>query len=353
MTASLESAFTEHRPVDSCRSLLISGVNWLGDSVMSATSIQALKRSRPDLAVTVLVKSGLIPLWQMHPDVESVIELRETLPGALMTASKLRSRKFDSSLVFPHSFRSALIPFLAGIPERIGLSGHHRDWMLTSVVRIDERTRRRHQAFEYLDMAGMNAVERLEPPRFVVPDDIAAGCRERLAVSLKDRAGAPIVGIVPGAAYGPSKRWPADRFSEVGQRLLARDSCAIIVLGGGRDKPVCAETAAGIGPTAADFSGTTTIQEFAGMLSMCSVVVANDSGGMHLAAAMGAKVVALFGITDPEITGPIGEGHRVITGEAVERGRELPRDSERAARAMNSIVPEKVFEAVHDLLHKQ
>lgn len=351
MTASLESASTEPRaPVDMRQHVLISGANWLGDSVMSAPAIEAVKRHRPDLALTVLVKSGLIPLWRMHPDVESVVELRETLPGALMTASKIRTGEFERALVFPHSFRSALIPFLAGIPERVGLSGHHRDWMLTRVVRINEDVRGRHQSFEYLSVAGMDEMERPGPPRFVVSDETTARCRKRLEAKLKDRVGMPIVGIVPGAAYGPSKRWPAARFAQVGRRLQSDNACAVIVLGGMSDKPVCSETAVGMGSTVPDFSGTTTIQEFAAMLAMCNVVIANDSGGMHLAAAMGAKVVAIFGITDPEITGPLGDGHRVITSEDPDRRRELARDSERAARALHSIAPDTVIQAACDLL---
>ena len=155
-----------------------------------------------------------------------------------------------------------------------------------------------------------------------------------------------LVGMVPGASYGPAKRWPTDRFAEVARYLVEQKDFLVAVLGSSREESICAEVASVAGPGAINLAGKTSLPEVAGILSLCNVVVSNDNGGMHLASAVGTRVVAVFGLTDPATTGPIGDRHRVIQAEGVRGARDLPRESEEARRALEAIEPAVVYDVV-------
>ena len=160
------------------------------------------------------------------------------------------------------------------------------------------------------------------------------------------------MGLLPGAARGPSKQWPPDHFIAVGRQLAARPGCRIVVFGARDEASLCRAVAEGIGPAAITLGGETTLSELAALLGLCRVVVANDSGGMHLAAAAGARVVAVYGLTDPAKTGPIGHGHRIVCAEGRPRSRDIRRNSREAKDALASIRPDRVLEAVMELLER-
>lgn len=335
---------------DSSSEALISGLNWLGDSIMSMPAIQVFRRRNPTQHITMLAKSWLLPLWRLHPDVDSVIELQEGAVATLQGALSVRRRSFNRAFVLPNSFRSALIPFLAGVPERVGMPGHCRGWMLTRSVLPPSEDHRRHQAFEYLHLMGLDDVNAPEPPAVSLDEETVQGCRERLVQSLSDYGSGCLVGMLPGASYGLAKRWSPEKFAEVGRHLVQRENCLIAVLGSSAEEPICAEVAAQAGSQAVNLAGKTSLAELAGILSLCSAVVSNDSGGMHLAAAVGAKVVAIFGLTDPETTGPLGSGHHIVRARDVVVGRDLERDSEKAQQALLSIKTEDVIDATLGIL---
>ena len=328
--------------------LLVCGPNWLGDSIMSMPAIQSLRRRRPSCRITLLVKPKMEDLWRMHPAVADVVTMREGIGGLRRTVGTVGMGKFDASLIFPNSFRSALVPYLARVPVRAGMRGHWRDWMLTHVVDAPGEPARRHQQWEYLEIAGM-ADETAEPeaPHLSVPDTIVAGTRERLAAAGKG----VWVGLIPGAARGPSKQWPPEHFIETGRGLTSKSGCRILILGTSSEAELCGRVAEGIGRAALNVAGETTLAEFAALLEQCRVVVANDSGGMHLAAAVGTPVVALYGLTDPGKTGPLGAGHRVIRhDESGPSARDIARDSSEARDALRAIAPEIVCRSVLEQL---
>lgn len=338
MTGSPGFASAERRPV------VICGLNWVGDSIMAMPALQAFAASRPDAAVVAVVKPGVAALWRMHPAVAATVELGPGLNGALGAAGTLRSTGAQVAYVLPHSFRSALAPFAAGIPERIGLPGHARDFLLTRVVRPAPRQGREHQAYEYLDLLapmadGLPAVS-LTPP----PD------AERRAAEWMGPG--RWVGLLPGAARGPSKQWPVGRFAEVGRRLVrSHADVQVVVLGARGEQGLCREVEAAIGSNRVpNLAGRTTFSEWAAALRRCAVVVANDSGGMHLSVAVGTPVVALFGITDPAKTGPLGACRILQRGG--ERSRDVPRDSRRAREQLAAIEPAEVEEAVESFLSR-
>lgn len=329
--------------------ILVCGVNWLGDSIMSMPAVDALKDRFPASRITMLVKSGLAPLWRMSPSINEVVDFRDSVFGVASVARALAAQEFDRAFIFPNSFRSALIPRLAHIPERIGMRGHFRARMLTLVIEPPADTSRAHQAWEYLNIVGLaDGRDEVNLPRLHTPKHILDECRARL----ERYSGADWVGLVPGSARGPSKRWPAEYFVKVGRRLAALNGCAIAVFGSREDVPVCAETAAGIGERVLDLGGRTSLPELLALLGMCRVVIANDSGGMHLAAAAGTRVVAIFGMTDPALTGPLGPGHRVISRAGVSHSRDIGRNLPQARESLKSIEPDLVYSAAFEILEE-
>ncbi|MBA4388040.1 MAG: lipopolysaccharide heptosyltransferase II [Verrucomicrobia bacterium] len=328
--------------------LLICGPNWLGDSVMSFPAIQVLKRKLPECRITVLVKPGVAPLWRMHSGVDKVIELNEGLPGTIASAMDIKERQPDLAFVFPNSFRSALIPFLGRVPVRVGARGHSRSWMLTKVVdTAPEDLLHRHQAWEYFKIVGLTSEDgkgekpKVQAPKAVI-DDVKASFRIDPGISW--------IGLIPGAAHGPSKRWPADYFAEAGGSLSSAYGCGILVFGTASEREVCERICSKIGGKALNLAGRTSIPDLVVLLGLCRTVVTNDCGGMHLAAMGGVRVVAVFGVTDPVRTGPIGDDHAIVLAEGFEHSRDVPSDSPEARDAMQSIVPERVVNAARKIL---
>ena len=333
-------------------SILIVGLNWLGDCVMSLPAIALLRRRMPDAHLTLLTKPGLTPLWTLFPAIDEVLVLSAGCAGLWGAARAVRSRACDRAYVLPNSVRSALVPYLARIPVRRGLQGHVRRWLLTDVVRPIPGPGFEHQKCEYEEVVGLESDRDLwRLPLLVAPDSARERARVLLAESDEGgAAGGRTIGMFPGAARGPAKRWPAERFAAVARRLAAEEGCRVLLFGGAADAESCTAVAQDAGPGLVNLSGRSTIPDLAALVSLCRCVVSNDSGGMHLAAACGVPVVAIFGLTDPARTGPLGTGHRIVAAEAFHRWRDVPRDSAGARRALASISVDRVYAAARELL---
>ena len=339
MTGSLASASADRPP-----RVVVCGVNWIGDTVMSLPALQAYRAAHPDRHLALLVKPALADLWALSPVPDEVLRLEPGVGGMRRTVARVREGAFDEAFVLPHSFRSALVPFLARVPRRCGMPGHGRDFMLTRVVPPRGGTGREHQAYEYLDLLTPGTDQLARP---ALCPDAAAMARAR---ALLEPASARWIGFLPGAARGPSKQWPAAHFGELGRRLCAEQGVNVAVMGSPSEEPLCREVAAAAGPGAVNLAGRTDLPTWVALLAACAAVVGNDSGGMHLAAAAGTPVVALFGITDPAKTGPLGPARIIQHGRR--KARDVPRDSREARLSLASIAPAEVYEAVCESLKK-
>ncbi len=323
---------------------LVIGLNWLGDAVMALPALHALRRrTRFD----ILSKPGVAPIYVLSGLVDQVHLLHPGAAGVWRAARAARAAGYDQVYVMPRSVRAALTAWLAGIPRRIGLPGRARYGLLTEVVAPRRDQERAHQQREYMtlmendgDAAGQAEIW------LTIPDTARREAQARLEAL---NPGGPWAFLFPGAARGASKQWPKERFAEVGRRLI-QSGGRVFVCGAGRELGVCAWATAHIGAGAFNLAGETTLAELAALLSCAKVVVANDSGGMHLAAAVGAPVVAIFGLTDPAITGPLGKGHRILQAPGAARGRDVPRRSEAAARALAAVSAASVAEAAIEIM---
>jgi len=329
------------------RQLLVCGLNWLGDAILAMPALQVLHFHHADAEITLLTPPSLAPLWEMHDAPTRILPLPKKGRSLRPTLQTLRELDIETAYILPHSFRSVLPPFLAGIPQRIGLPGHFpRDIMLTEVRHPAGGPGRSHQVYEMLDLFFPKQHRRaFAPPKLVVPTEIREAMRAKLA-SLPQ----PWITIIPGAARGPSKQWPAERYAETAAALVAQTGGSIITLGTKSERNACQQVAAASAPNGLNLAGETTLQELAAVLSLSALALCNDSGGMHLAAALGTPLVALFGITDPDSTGPLGQRFQILQ-HAIQRTRDIPRHSAEARKALAAISTTEVLQTALQLLH--
>ncbi len=327
--------------------ILIVGVNWLGDSIMSMPAIEVLKKENPDFEIAIAAKEKLVDLWKLFPCCAEVLAIEEGGGGTLETSKAIRAHSFDRAYVFPNSFRSALLPFMASVPRRIGMAGHARKAMLNEVtLPLSEDAGMRHQAWEYADILGVKPDAFPFLPALTIPDQ----AREKADALLRGQKGMRLA-LIPGAAFGDAKRWPAEHFCEVGARAARELGVSVIVLGAPSEAAICRQIADEIGPSAISVAGKTDLAAMAALLQRCEAAVSNDCGGMHVAAAMGVKIVAVFGVTDPEKTGPLGEGHRIVRATGCEGARDISREARKVARErLASIDPERVFNELQSII---
>ncbi len=326
---------------------LVYAPNWLGDAVMAMPAVQRWRAGHPGARLTVLTKKGNAGLWRMHPAVDDVLVLEPGTRGTFHTAAEVRRRGFDEAILLPNSFRSALIAWWAGVRRRRGVATHGRSLLLTDRVALSEVPGDRHQSRETAPILvpawRRDGTDTLPPPEIAVPDDVRRDVSGRFGLDGAEWR----LGVIPGAARGASKRWP--HFAEAAAMFARRKGGNGIVLAMGTpgeaalcDEVVAAASAAGARAVSA--AGKTGMEEFAALLSLCDVVLCNDSGGMHLAAAVGAGVVAVFGLTDWTRTGPLGARAVAVHRPEVEGRRAIARESAEAAAVLASIPPEWIVD---------
>ncbi len=341
-----DASLSPHRRVGGGR-VAVMVPNWLGDSVMAMPALQTFCRRQRIGQVTIVAKARVLPLWQMHPNAGLCVELGADAAAVWTAARRLARERVAVCYVLPNSMRAALVPLLARVPERIGQRGHRPPGLLTTVCAAPAGPEHVHQAWESMVVFGNPLSDALEPVRLNIPGAAVGPCVQHFG--LQGREELPLMAVAPGAAYGPSKRWPAAHFVAAARGLVEATGCRVAVIGARAEAALGAEVAAGIGPAAVNLAGATSIPELAALLERCRVVVCNDSGAMHLAAAVGTPVVAVYGLTDPFKTGPLGENHRLVMTADVARGRDLARDSATARQVLAEIAPERVIAEALDV----
>jgi heptosyltransferase-2 len=284
---------------------LVVAPNWIGDAVMSLPVLAALSRAASGRRITVLASKGPAAIYRAQGSADEV----RTASGLLADSLAMARGGFSEAWLLPNSFRSALVPFLAGIPERIGYASDRRTALLTRSLPPPPRTD--HQLRDYDPLLRSRGVEPDRgSPRLPIPVEAAALADAALSRAGLSRDGSVVL-LAPGAAFGWTKRWPPARFGRLADALAARGRESALVIGPG-EEPLAREVlraASGAVPVIGldlDPVGV------AAVAARARVVVANDSGPMHLAAAVGTPVVALFGPTDPGRTGPTGVACEVL-----------------------------------------
>jgi heptosyltransferase-2 len=315
--------------------------NWLGDIVMALPALAMARRGMPASHLAMALPAAFAPIGAEAIDgaPDAVIAIRDGDRGGRGEAAALREARFDRAMLLTNSFRSALVARRARIRERWGYRGAWRSALLTRA--IPRPHGRVHQSEYYRAlMRALDMPDADVPPRIRVRPSTAARGRAAL-----ERAGvdpeAPLVGIAAGAAYGYAKRWPPGRVAAVIGQLQARGVRAVLV-GTAGDRATGREIESAASPV--NLIGRTDLAELMGVIARCRAFLSNDSGAMHLAAALGVPVVAVFGPTDERATAPVGD-HTVLTADVFCRPcmlRECPIDH----RCMKRITADAVAEAL-------
>ncbi|MEI8288033.1 MAG: lipopolysaccharide heptosyltransferase II [Verrucomicrobiota bacterium] len=384
------------------RHILVRGVNWLGDAVMTTPALLRLRERFPNARITLLCPEKLEDLWLHHPAVNEVISFSST-EGVWRVSRKLRHGRgleilrsakgrfhaspvgvpprFDLALVLPNSPRAALEVFLAGIPQRVGYARQWRNLFLTQAVasrpeavkmrkrtvaeinqlvadgncgeqKATSKSSAAHQLHEYLHLVAACGASR-EPlaPQLTVTSEEIEFVKSEFNLNGRSYSG-PFFGLNPGAEYGSAKRWPAEKFIKAAIEIQRQTDCTWVVFGGRADKVLADTIERGIDSNVCNVAGQTSLRELMALLKTCRVLLTNDTGPMHIAAALGTPVVVPFGSTSPELTGPGLPGdprHRLLKSNAPCAPcflRECPIDF----RCMNGISVERVVEAVLNAL---
>lgn len=322
--------------------LVIRAPNWLGDAVMALPALAAVRAGLPDANITIAAIPAVAPVFEEETSAAPDAVL--TLPDRKREAATLAEGKFDAALLLTNSFRSAWTVKRAGIPERWGYAANLRGWLLTT--RIRKPRERVHQSRYYAALVaglGFEAAESL--PKVSVRPDTARRAAELLGKH-NLTASTRLVGFAPGAAYGYAKRWPPPRVADVMSRVSTTLGAVPVLLGAAGDREAGREIESLVpaGTAFVNLIGRTDLRQLAGILARCSAFVSNDSGAMHLAAAVGVPVTAVFGPTDERVTAPLGD-HDVILQKVFCRPCML-RDCPIDHRCMKRISSDQVFDSL-------
>jgi len=294
--------------------IVIVAPNWLGDAVMALPAVADARRHFAGAHLAVAARGSVAPLFTMVEGIDAVV----TLPGRggvrgvttwTADAATLASGSFDTALLLPNSFATALAARRAGIPERWGFATDWRGRLLTRAVPAPREPL--HQAGYYQALTRAMDIP-AGPLHARVRTD--AACARDLLREVGSDPDEPFVVFAPGAAYGRAKQWLPERFAELAGLIIRERGWSVLLVGSAADRATCADICARVPPggtrlnRAIDLSGQTDLASLAGVLSLSHAVVSNDSGAMHLAAAVGAKVVAIFGATSEARTAPLAAG---------------------------------------------
>lgn len=313
---------------------LVRSPNWLGDAVMSQRTVRAFKHGRPDARLSVLTPAKLEAFWKSISEVDEVITFSET-DSVLAIAGRLRGR-FDAAILLPNSLRSAAEAWLAAIPRRVGFRGHSRSMLLTQIIDEPQKkkaARPKHHADRYWQIAKVCGAKP-PPATWVRHSPLSEGAT---------------LGVCPGAEYGPAKQWPADRFRKTMELVSREIACSWVIVGTQSDGRIAAEILEGFQGNAEDLTGKSSLSELIERLTKLRVLLTNDTGTMHLADGFGVPLVAVFGSTEPRLTGPRSPSSIVLRHQ-VECSpcflRECPLDF----RCMRAVSPEEAAKAILALL---
>ncbi|KIX12891.1 lipopolysaccharide heptosyltransferase II [Dethiosulfatarculus sandiegensis] len=305
------------RPLDktSVRRILVRGANWVGDAVMTLPAVKALAESCPRAEVHVLAKPWVAPVYQACPEVKNVVlyeakTRHQGLKGGLALVGELKKGGYDWAVLFQNAFQAALIAFLARIPVRLGYDSDARKMLLTHPVTRTKEDRSVHETSYYLNVLyQLGLIDQAPLPEGVCPELCPLEQDRLWAGDFLAEKGAQgrLLGLAPGAAFGPAKCWPAERFSAAA-RLLEQDGFETVLLFGSKgEQKACQEVSQGLGDLKTlNLAGATSLGQALALLERLDLFITNDSGLMHAAAALGAPTVAVFGSTNPVTTSAKG-----------------------------------------------
>jgi heptosyltransferase-2 len=305
------------------RKIMVRATNWIGDAVMSLPALAALQARFPEAEIVPVVKPWVSDIYKHYPPVRRHFlfdphGLHRGPSGFARLIHELRAEQFDAAILFQNAFHAAWMAWRARIPNRIGYARDGRASLLTEAIDPPPPAAYGHQIFYYLHLLFRSGlISRPEPPQPLTETWLRVNSEERgWATGYLESLGLQgprfLIALMPGASYGPAKRWPSDRFAALADRLIAALNADVLIFGSQEEKALAEQIAQEMTHTPIIIAGEATLGQSISLLEQCRLVITNDSGSMHVAAALALPVTAIFGSTDPQATGPLGPYARVV-----------------------------------------
>jgi heptosyltransferase-2 len=336
--------------------IMVRTPNWIGDAVMSLPALDALRARFPEAETVLVAKPWVSEVYQGNPAVSRVIvydsEGEHRGRGFRKLVRSLREEQFDAAILFQNAFHAAWMAWQARIPIRIGYARDGRSALLREAVEVPSPAAIGHQVYYYLHLLFRAGVIDKFEPIHEIRVDLTDSEKQWASRQLKALGlGGPrfLVGLNPGASFGPAKRWLPDRYADLADRLISALQADVLIFGSDAENTLAEAVACKMEHTPSLVAGQTTLRQLMSLLAQCHLVVTNDSGPMHLAAALGVPVVAIFGSTNERATGPLGPRVRVVKRQVACSPcglRECPIDF----RCMTSVTVEDVFTTALELV---
>ncbi|HEC13835.1 MAG TPA: lipopolysaccharide heptosyltransferase II [Acidiferrobacteraceae bacterium] len=330
--------------------ILVIGPSWIGDMVLAHSLFQVIRRRLPHGTLDVVAPSWSASLLMRMPEVDGVVELdcghgKLGLVRRYTLGRKLRRRHYSQAIVLPNSFKSGLVPHWAGIPHRTGYRSELRGTLFTDYRRLDKQALPRLvDRFVALGVDANALLPRVPMPRLQVSTHQRDDALGRLGLA---RPQNPLLILCPGAEYGPAKCWPPDHYGAVARHYIDQ-GWMVWVVGSARDRSIAEKINSLVGGRCTNLVAMTSLLEAVELLSLADQVLSNDSGLMHVAAALGRPVVALFGSSDPGYTPPLGDQVHILSLDLACRPcfkRECPLGH---GRCLTELKPSQVIRAMKD-----
>ena len=340
-------------PRKGLNSILIRGTNWIGDAILTLPAMAAIRATYPHAHIAVLAKPWVADIYSLFSDVDEVIIYEnkyDTPAGVFRLANVLKKRNFDAAILLQNAIESAIIAFAARIPLRTGYDSDGRGLLLTHSVKRTKEIRKVHQIDYYLEMVkalGCVAVDRqMRLDARINPQDAQSVVKKYLPETNK-----AIIGIAPGATYGPAKRWLPERFAAVADKLSDSFPLQGILFGSKSDWETAEDVRKAALSELINLAGKTNLREAIYLISQCRLFISNDSGLMHIAGALNIPTVAIFGSTNPVTTSPAGSKTTIVHQDA-DCSPCLEETCPTDFRCMKLISVENVFAAAQSILNK-
>lgn len=300
------------------KKILFRSPNWIGDAVMALPALEGLKEAYPEAEITVMAKPWVAEVFKESEFVSDIFiydakERHRGLFGFFTLIDDLKEKKFDLAFLLTNSLSSAMIAFLANIPLRVGYVRDMRGFLLTNGLPFDRvQAALTHEAMyfqEVLTLVGGESDPKRNPQINITKEEEAKGKK-----IIKDKGffDKPLIGVFPGASFGPSKKWYPERYKETLNELCTKYDAYPVIFGGAGDVEAAREIKKDLKLRFLDLSGKVSLREFMAIVKNVKVFISNDSGPMHIAAALGTPTVGIFGSTEPQRTAPLGEKVTVV-----------------------------------------
>ncbi|MGJ8619976.1 MAG: lipopolysaccharide heptosyltransferase II [Methylophilaceae bacterium] len=287
--------------------ILVMGPSWVGDMVLAHSLFQTLKQQNPDVQIDVAAPAWTLPLLERMPEVTGKIALpfkhgQLGLMERIRFGRRLKSNQYTQSISLVNSLKSAILPFAAGIKQRTGFLGEMRHGLINDIRPLDKSLLPKTvDRFVALGISKNQTLPTIPQPKLIADKNNALQVLEKLGFHLPN---GKVLGLCPGAEYGEAKRWPTSYYAEVANYALGQ-GWQVLLFGSDKDIPITLEINQVTQSRCIDLGGKTKLGDAIDIMSLCNTVISNDSGLMHVAAALDKKLIAIYGSSDPYHTPPM------------------------------------------------